>query len=80
MIAQGINPASAFARQHPYRTRLNAFAGYHHIFQMALFFTAAGPAAIGTDGLAVILYGLNMPTVTLRLTELFAVVLDVVGF
>ena len=51
-----IYPILAFTRQHTYRPRFNAFAGNNHIFQMALFFTTICTAAIGTNGLAIILY------------------------
>jgi len=75
-----LHPPLAFAGQHAYRTGFNTFAGNNHIFEMALFFTAISTTTFGTNSLAVILYCLNMPTVTLRLTKLFTVVLNVVGF
>ena len=73
-------PALALAGQHAYRTRFNSFAGNNHIFQMALFLSTIPSAAFGTNSLAIILYCLNMPAVTLRLTEFFAVVFDIVRF
>ena len=80
MAACSIRQALALAGQHAYGTWLNAFAGNNHIFQMALFFTTIRGTAFVTNSLAVILYCLNMPAVTLSLTKLFAVVLDIVGF
>jgi hypothetical protein len=55
----------AFARQHAYRSRFNAFAGNNHIFKMALFLSIIRIGAFVTNGLAVILHRFNMPTITL---------------